>query len=520
PQTSKNQFSKISGPHKPYRDDSEQYSLKKIDTKVWDASKPGRLWNGPGTYEIPVELYAENRKRLIEQIHAKDPGKPVILLQGGDEIPFYDTDITYSVFRQESNFLWTFGVTEPGCFGAIDIATKKTFLFVPRFPTSYLIWRGPLPSLEDISRKYQIPNVHHKDNIASILRNLNPSVLLTLKGVNSDSNLLSREAHFEGIDKFRVNNTVLYNEIANLRVYKTDFELDVMRYVSDISSEAHRKVMRFAKPGKTEYQCEAEFLHYCYATGGCRHTSYTCICASGANGAILHYGHAAAPNNKMIEPGDLCLFDMGANYFGYCADITCTFPANGKFSPSQKLIYEAVLLTNTTVFKSLKPGVSWLEMHTLAHRVLLGELKKGGLLKGDVEAMVAAGLGGVFQPHGLGHLLGLDVHDVGGFIGAKRSDLKGAAMLRTTRELKERMVITVEPGCYFIDVLLDEALESAALSRFLVADVIKRFRGFGGVRIEDNVLITKNGAVSLTKVPRSVKEVEDWIAGKDSKTYH
>lgn len=134
-----------------------------------------------------------------------------------------------------------------------------------------------------------------------------------------------------------------------------------------------------------EYQAESIFLNHCYAVGGCRHVSYTCICGSGVNGAILHYGHAAAPNNKIINDGDMCLFDMGGNYHGYAADITCSFPANGKFTDDQKLIYNAVLAARDAVVKSVKPGVSWVSMHVLALRIMLEKLKDGGILKGTVQ---------------------------------------------------------------------------------------------------------------------------------------
>lgn len=145
---------------------------------------------------------------------------------------------------------------------------------------------------------------------------------------------------------------------------------------------------------------------------------------------------------------------MGGNYFGYAADITCTFPPSGKFTPDQKLIYEAVLNANLAVAEAAKPGTSWVDMHLLANKVILQELKAGGLVKGDVQEMLEAGLGAVFQPHGLGHLLGLDVHDVGGYLSGQpqRSNaIRGLDRLRTARTLQERMVLTIEPGCYFID---------------------------------------------------------------------
>lgn len=163
------------------------------------------------------------------------------------------------------------------------------------------------------------------------------------------------------------------------------------------------------RPGMKEYEGESQFLHYSYAVGGCRHVSYTCICGSGQNGSILHYGHAAAPNDKVIHDGEIVLFDMGANYFGYAADITCSYPVNGKFTDDQRLIYNAVLAACQAVHDSAKPGANWVDMHDLANRVMLGKLKEGGLLKGEVDDMMKAGINGVFQPHGLGHLIGKTV---------------------------------------------------------------------------------------------------------------
>lgn len=145
---------------------------------------------------------------------------------------------------------------------------------------------------------------------------------------------------------------------------------------------------------------------------------------------------------------------MGANYYGYAADITCTFPSNGKFTADQKLVYEAVLKANKAVAKTAKPGVSWVDMHILAVSTILEALKDGGLLKGDVTEMLQAGLGAIFQPHGLGHLMGLDVHDVGGYLSnnpARPSQIRGTERLRTARILQAGMVLTIEPGCYFID---------------------------------------------------------------------
>lgn len=207
----------------------------------------------------------------------------------------------------------------------------------------------------------------------------------------------------------------------------------------------------------------------------------------------------------MVRNGEMCLFDMGANYGGYAADITCSFPANGKFTDDQKMIYNAVLAARDAVIAEAKEGVSWLAMHKLANRVMLQKLKDGGLLKGDVEEMMAAGLNGIFQPHGLGHLIGLDVHDVGSYLPGmpQRPTDPGCNKLRFARILRAGMYVTVEPGCYFIDILLDRAVADPKLSCFINLDVLERFRRFGGVRIEDDVLIRKESVEIFSIVPRT-----------------
>ncbi|NWY30944.1 PEPD dipeptidase, partial [Pheucticus melanocephalus] len=255
------------------------------------------------------------------------------------------------------------------------------------------------------------------------------------------------------------------------------------------------------------------FQHYCYTRGGMRHTSYTCICGSGENSSVLHYGHAGAPNDKTIEDGDLCLFDMGGEYYCYSSDITCTFPANGKFTADQRAVYEAVLKASRAVMAAIKPGVAWPDMHRLADRVHLEELTRIGILKGNVDDMVKVHLGAVFMPHGLGHLLGIDVHDVGGYPeGVERAEEPGLCSLRTARRLQPGMVLTIEPGIYFIQPLLEQALHDPARACFINSDVLQRFRAFGGVRIEDDIVVTATGMELLTCVPRTVQEIEAFMA--------
>ncbi|XP_026875585.2 xaa-Pro dipeptidase isoform X2 [Electrophorus electricus] len=481
----------------------------------------GVYWLGKDTLRVSAALFAENRWRLCEGLRAVQglQQRSMVVLQGGEQRQRYCTD-TDEVFRQESFFHWTFGVTEADCYGALDVDSGRSLLFVPKLPESYATWMGKIHPREHFKEKYAVDEVHYTCDIADVLTNLGPSVLLTLRGLNTDSGSICREASFEGISKFQVNNSLLHPVIVECRLIKTDMELEVLRYTNRISSEAHKQIMKHVKPGHKEYEMESLFQHYCYSRGGMRQTSYTCICGSGNNSSILHYGHAGAPNDKTIQDGDMCLFDMGGEYYCYSSDITCSFPASGKFTPDQKAIYEAVFKSSRAVLDALKPGVKWTDMHRLADRVHLEELVKVGILHGSVEDMQKEHLGAVFMPHGLGHLLGIDVHDVGGYPeGVERIDEPGLKSLRMGRLVQERMVLTVEPGIYFIDHLLDRALASDAQCRFINADVLARFRGFGGVRIEDDVAVTANGVELLTCVPRTVEEIEDFMADRDEKSF-
>uniref|UniRef100_A0A665VNX2 Xaa-Pro dipeptidase n=1 Tax=Echeneis naucrates TaxID=173247 RepID=A0A665VNX2_ECHNA len=459
------------------------------------------FWLGNDTLRVSAALFAENRRRLCTELKATDGLvlKSVVVLQGGEQRQRYCTD-TDLLFRQESFFHWTFGVTEADCYGAIDVDSGKSILFVPKLPESYATWMGEIFSKEHFKAKYAVDEVQYACDVSQSVK--------LCRGQNTDSGSICREASFEGISRELADVSLVCS-----RLIKTDMELEVLRYTNRISSEAHKMVMKHVKPGQTEYEMESLFQHYCYSKGGMRHTSYTCICGTGHNSSVLHYGHAGAPNDKLIMDGDMCLFDMGGEYYCYSSDITCSFPANGKFTSDQRAIYEAVFKSSRAVMAAIKPGVKWTDMHRLADRVHLEELVKIGILNGRVEDMVKVHIGAVFMPHGLGHLLGIDVHDVGGYPeGVKRIDEPGLKSLRMGRLVQERMVLTVEPGIYFINHLLDQALANPAQSCFINKDVLTRFRGFGGVRIEDDIAVTADGIELLTCVPRTVEEIEAFMA--------
>jgi len=314
---------------------------------------------------------------------------------------------------------------------------------------------------------------------------------------------------------------LLFKVIADSRVFKSPEELDLMRHVADLSSQSHVYTMRESKPGMTEWQQEAMFNHYSYFYFGCRIAGYTAICACGPNAATLHYGHAGAPNDFTIKDRDMCLLDMGSEYHCYGADITCSFPVSStkKFTEKQRIVYTAVLEAQLSVYEILAPGVSWVDCHRAAEKAILENMMKAGLVvladAKDVEELIEKRVGAVFMPHGLGHFIGIDTHDVGGYLEGhpKRHEGPGLSKLRTARIMQENMCLTVEPGCYFIDCVIDDALADPNKAKHLVADKIAEFRGTGGVRLEDVLAITADGCVNYTNCPRTIDEVECVIGG-------
>jgi len=352
-------------------------------------------------------MHGEIRGRAAEAMrqHLGDAPAGVILMQGGGPWTVYSTDME-GIFRQESYFQHLFGVENDGFYGAVDLRSGKSLLFMPRLPPEHAVWMGAIDSPEFNRDKYGVDEVHYVDEMAAVLRAAEPPCLHTLAGTNTDSGRATAPAQFEGMDAFEVETACLHFVLTECRVHKTGMEIQALRYANEIASEGHVAMMRGCTAGMMEYQLEAAFLHHCYARGGCRHAPYTPICASGPNGAVLHYGHAGAPNNRQLEAGDMMVCDMGCEYYGYDSDITTSFPVGGKFSEDQRIVYGAVLSAFKSVIVALKPGVSWPDMHRLATRKLLEGLKAGGLLQGDVDDMMAKHVGALFFPCGLGHFIG------------------------------------------------------------------------------------------------------------------
>mmetsp|Transcript_28697 Transcript_28697/g.39646 ORF Transcript_28697/g.39646 Transcript_28697/m.39646 type:complete len:523 (-) Transcript_28697:154-1722(-) len=485
---------------------------------------------GLETHKIPMLLYKENREIICKAFRENYPEKAdggVALFKGACSQERNDSDRELLV-RQESYFAFLFGVTEPDFYGAVRLDTGHTTLFMPRLPESYAIWMGRIRPPSYFQARYAVEEVFYVDQIPEALQQADTQVVFLMSGVNSDSStafptpdLAALWPTFHSPGKSsphslppEVDLQELYPLVQEARVIKSPLQIDVLRYVARISSQAHVHVMQNTCPGMAEYQLESLFQHYCYFHGGCRHMSYICICATGANAAVLHYGSGAFPNQRVFQDGDMALLDMGAEYACFCSDITCSFPVNGIFTPDQRMVYQAVLDAQLAVMAVMRPGVEWTEMHLLAERTILAALLEAQLLTGTLYDLTRHHIGAVFMPHGLGHLLGLDTHDVGGYpAGRARVDSPGLRSLRMNRCLEEGMVLTVEPGCYFVQPLLDQAMSAPATRDFFVKENIERFRNFGGVRLEDDVLVTSNGIENLTICPRLIEDVEAVMAG-------
>jgi Xaa-Pro dipeptidase len=240
---------------------------------------------------------------------------------------------------------------------------------------------GKIKSLEELRVAHGVEAARFVEDLPAFFGAADPGAVYVLHGFNTDGKAYAKPASFPGLEAFRVDNGKLWPVITELRTVKTAKEIALLRYVSDVTCEAHIAVMQHTRAGHMEYQLESVFHHWCRYHGACRHMSYTCICASGHNGSILHYGHAGEPNSKRVRPGDLCLFDMGTEFHCYGSDVTTTFPADGKFTPDQLIVYNAVLAATFAVEDAMAPGVCWRDMHTLAYRTILTKLKEGGLVK-------------------------------------------------------------------------------------------------------------------------------------------
>jgi Xaa-Pro dipeptidase len=416
------------------------------------------------------------------------------LLSGGTYVP-RNHDVDY-VFRQKSDFLYLTGVEDPGCALLIDPKRKRHILFMPRIDNNHRVWLGHVPDADEASRIYGFSRVMYMDQLPAALKQARSGY----SKLYADDAAFKRAKPTVGLpNKF----SSLRDALDELRACKTDGELALMRRANEVSGRAHAAVMKGVRPGMKEYEAQAIFESECLRAG-LKHLAYPSIVAAGVNGAVLHY-HA---NNAGLKDGDLLLIDAGAEHRGYAADITRTFPVNGKFTRRQRDVYSIVLDAQKRCIDEARPGVVSADLHVKSMRYLAEGLKSLGLLKGDVDGLVEGGAVRLFYPHGLTHMLGLDVHDTTG--GRKRLMPNPTRVpVRFVAKLEPGFVITMEPGVYFIEALLkDPGLRKKHKTSVDFAKA-ETFLDFGGVRIEDDIVISEDGApMNLTTVPKEIAAVE------------
>ena len=400
-------------------------------------------------------------------------------------------------YRQASDFLYLTGVEEPGYALVLDPARGAEMLFVPELTQQHAVWMGHIPSLREAREAFGIRQVRHREDLPAVLKKWARGK----RAVHADPRAAGVARRVLGARRVRTSD--LREALDELRIVKTPGEVAFLRRASAATAAGHLAAMRIARAGLTEYQVQAE-LEREFQRAGCPQLGYSSIVAGGSRSAVLHYHHNAA----RLGRNDLLLIDAGAEYRGYTADVTRTFPVSGRFTGRQRDVYEVVLAAQERCIDQARAGRTSIELQVLAETVLAEGLRSLGLLRGGTDELVESEAVRVFFPHGIGHTLGLDVHDVQG--GRKRRLPKPrTGKLRFRARLEPGFVITIEPGVYFIAALLHDPEKRRRHRRRVDFDLAERFLDFGGVRIEDDVLVRAEGPPdNLTAVPKTVEDVE------------
>ncbi len=461
-------------------------------------------------------MFESNVYKARRDVLRKNINSGIILFPGNFESPMNYPANTFH-FRQDSSFLYYFGIDKPGFYGVLDIEGGKDYLFGTDFTIDDIIWTGPQPSVSELADTSGIPNSGSVDDMKKLLASAMNSgrkihYLPPYKGENliDLSNLL--KISISGIKEY--SSVELISAVVKQRSYKEEREVVEIEKALKISSEIYEGILKETKPGLYERELVGIIEGIVGKYGSS--TSFPIILS--VHGETLHnHSH----NNRMGE-GDLLIIDSGAESpEHYASDITRTFPVSGKFTSIQKDIYNIVLKANETSTEFVQPGRKFKDIHLLSAEIIAGGLKDIGLMKGNVEDAVKEGAHALFFPHGLGHMMGLDVHDmenlgenyVGYSDDMKRSDQFGLAYLRLAKALDPGFVLTIEPGIYFIPALIDKWRSEKKFEEFINYDNVEKYKDFGGIRIEDDILVMKKGHRVLGKtIPRSVFDIENKMA--------
>jgi len=455
---------------------------------------------------LGAEVFRERRNKIREAV-----GGGVILWLGHMLQPRNYTDNTFP-FRQNSHFLYYTGLAEPDLAVLSYPERDNDILFSKPTTMDDVIWSGAGQERLHMSRQAGIETIEDIARLGVYLTRAQSQKLQVHYLPPYQASSLFRIAELLVIEPSEVTAGVsvrLKEEVARQRMIKSDLEIGEIEHALRVTDHMHRRAMAMARPGIFEYEIAGEIQGIALRSD-CQLAFQPIVTV---RGQVLH-NHSY---NNELRDGQLVINDSGAESpNGYAGDITRTFPVSGRFSPMQNDIYETVLRMQLDAIEKIKPGMRYRDVHLHACRILAERLKALGLMKGDPASAVEAGAHALFFPHGLGHMMGLDVHDmedlgdiVGYPKGEARSKQFGLNFLRLSRPLEEGFVLTVEPGIYFIPALIDKWGAEKLHMDFIAYDKLDAFRNFGGCRIEDNVLVTRDGARVLGPgIPKTVAEVE------------
>ena len=458
--------------------------------------------------------YVSRRAKLKELVKSG-----IIILFGNNESPCNFPANGYYPFRQDSTFLYYFGLQRDGLVGVIDIDNDIETLVGNDIDIEDIVWYGSVNSMHDMAESVGVKNT---------------APMKSLKIICNDAMRQKRRIHFlppyrhdikiqifdllgiHPVQQKESASMALINAVVKMRSTKEQQEIEELERASVIGYKMHTTAMRLTKPGVTEKFIGGQVDGVANSYGAM--VSFPTIFSQ--HGEIMH----GNPSMAELESGRLALCDCGAETINnYCSDNTRTYPVNGKFTQRQLEIYSIVEACHDYVLEVAKPGVKYMDVHFAVCRLMTERLKELGLMKGDTDEAVAAGAHAMFLPHGLGHMMGMDVHDMEsldqinvGFDAETRPRLDqfGTNCLRMGRRLEEGFVVTDEPGIYFIPALIDDWKASGHCAEFLNFDKLETYKDFGGIRIEDDVLITKDGCRFLgeDRIPYHPKDVEEFMA--------
>ncbi len=455
-----------------------------------------------------MQLFTKNTYQVRQQKLRQLAEDGLLWFPGNTESPMNYTDNIYH-FRQDSSFRYFFGLNMPNLHVVFDCQSGKSILFGNDYSIDDIIWVGPQKPLRELADLCNIDEVRPLADLEQFIKG--QKSVKYLPPYRHDHILLM--SNYLGLDPQKIKaeaSVELIKAIVDIRSYKTAEEIEHLEQAVNVTRSMHMEAMRQTAVGKYEYEVVADIhkkLHQ-------KHCELAYPVIFSINGQTLHNHHH---NNQMLD-GRLVLNDCGAeNPYGYAGDITRTFPVNGRFNSRQKEIYQLVLKMEEDCINMLKPGVTYKSIHLASYRIMLEGMKGMGLVKGDVDEMVQEGVGGLFMPHGLGHMIGMDVHDMEnlgedyvGYKDMQRSTQLGLKSLRLARELEEDFVITVEPGIYFIPELIEKMKTENRWTEFVNYEKLEAYYDFGGIRIEDDVQVVSDGSKILGKpIPKTIVEIEE-----------